>query len=119
TTVNNSGTVLGGTGTIGGGVTLASSGTILEAGTGSTGQTLTIKGALTQSTTGSIIELALGPTFTHSTLALTGAGPSSFYSTQKFTFIDLGATTGTYQNIITGVTSDPGVGSWTITNPGY
>ena len=118
-TVNNSGSVLGGTGTFNGSVSLASSGTILEAGTGSTGQTLTIKGALTQSTTDSIIELALGPTLIHSTLTLTSAGPSSFYSTQKFTFIDLGATTGTYDNIITGVTSDPGTGSWTITNSGY
>jgi fibronectin-binding autotransporter adhesin len=120
TIVNTSGTTLGGTGTIGGAVSIASSGAILEAGTGSTGQTLTIKGALTQITTGSIIELALGPTLTHSTLALTSAGSSSFYSTQKFTFIDLGATTGTYQDIITGVTSNPGsLSGWTITNAGY
>jgi fibronectin-binding autotransporter adhesin len=119
TTVNNSGTVLGGTGTIGGNVSIASSGAILEGGTGSTGQTLTITGSLTQ-VSGSIIELALGPTFTHSTLALTNGGPSSFYSTQTFTFIDLGATIGTYQDIITGVTSNPGdLSGWTITNAGY
>jgi autotransporter-associated beta strand protein len=116
TTVNGSGTVLGGTGTIGGSVSMASSGAILEGGTGSTGQTLTIKGSLTQ-VTGSIIELALGPALTHSTLALTNAGSSSFYSTQKVSFIDLGATAGTYQDIITGVTSNPGsLSGWTITN---
>jgi autotransporter-associated beta strand protein len=119
TTVNNSGTVLGGTGTIGGNVSMATSGAILEGGAGSTGQTLTIKGSLTQ-VSGSIIELALGPSLAHSTLALTAAGASSFYSTQKFTFIELaGVTTGTYQDIITGVTSNPTVGSWTITNSGW
>ncbi len=119
TTVNGSGTVLGGTGTIGGSVSMASSGAILEGGTGSTGQTLTIKGSLTQ-VSGSIIELALGPAFAHSTLALTGAGSSSFYSTQKVTFIDLGAPIGTYQDIVTGVTSNPGsLSGWTITNPEF
>ena len=119
TTVNGSGTVLGGSGTIGGSVSMASSGAILEGGTGSTGQTLTIKGSLTQ-VSGSIIELALGPAFAHSTLALTNAGSSSFYSTQKFTFIDLGAPIGTYQDIVTGVTSNPGsLSGWTITNPEF
>jgi autotransporter-associated beta strand protein len=120
TTVTNSGSVLGGTGTIGGGVTLASSGTILEAGTGSTGQTLTIKGALTQSTTGSILELALGASGAHSTLALTAAGSSSFYLTQHFNFIDVGATTSApYNSIITGVTSAVVTTGWQIDNAGW
>jgi fibronectin-binding autotransporter adhesin len=119
TTVNNSGSVLGGTGIIGGAVTLASTGTILEAGTGSTGQTLTIKGALTQSTTGSILELALGASGAHSTLALTAAGTSSFYLTQHFNFIELGTTTGAYDNIITGVTSPVVTTGWMIDNPGW
>jgi autotransporter-associated beta strand protein len=116
TTVTNAGTVLGGIGTIGGNVAMNTSGAILEGGTGSTGQTLTINGSLTQ-TTGSIIELALGSGNTHSTLALTGAGASSFYSTQKFTFIN--PTAGIYEDIITGVTSNPTVTSWTVTNPGW
>jgi autotransporter-associated beta strand protein len=112
-TVSNSGTVLGGTGIISGAVTI-NSGAILEAGTGSTGQTLTLSGNLTMNS-GSIIELALGPSFTHSTLARTG-GTWSFQSNQAFTFINLGATTGTYDNIITGLASDPGTEStWTIT----
>jgi autotransporter-associated beta strand protein len=119
TTVNNSGSVLGGTGTIGSAVTLASSGAILEAGTGSTGQTLTIKGALTQSTTGSILELALGASGAHSTLALTAAGTSSFYLTQHFNFIELGTTTGAYDNIITGVTGPVVTTGWMIDNPGW
>jgi autotransporter-associated beta strand protein len=119
TTVNNSGSVLGGTGTIGSAVTLASSGAILEAGTGLTTQTLTVKGALTQSTTGSILSLALGASGTHSTLALTGASSSSFYLTQHFSFIDVGATTGAYDNIITGVSSPVVTTGWQIDNAGW
>jgi len=123
-TVNNSGSVLGGTGTINGAVTISnvasSPGAILEAGTGSTGQTLTLAGSLTLGTN-SIIELALGPSLTHSTLARTGIGAWSFQSAQKFTFIlNPGTTTGTYNNIITGLAADPGTeGSWTITNAGF
>jgi hypothetical protein len=43
----------------------------------------------------------------------------SFQSNQIFTFIDLGATIGTYNNIITGLASDPGTSNWTITNSGF
>jgi fibronectin-binding autotransporter adhesin len=121
TTVTGAGTVLGGTGTIGGNVTVGGSNaaTIIEGGTGSTGQTLTVKGSLTMQT-GSIIELALGASATHSTLALTAAGTSSFYVTQQFTFIDLGAQTATlYSGIITGVTTPVVTTGWTIDNPGW
>jgi autotransporter-associated beta strand protein len=121
TTVTGAGTVLGGTGTIGGNVTVGGSNTatIIEGGTGSTGQTLTVKGSLTMQS-GSIIELALGASAAHSTLALTAAGSSSFYLTQQFSFIDLGAQTATtYNGIITGVTSAVVTTGWTIDNPGW
>jgi autotransporter-associated beta strand protein len=121
TTVTGAGTVLGGIGTIGGNVTVGGSNTatIIEGGTGSTGQTLTVKGSLTMQS-GSIIELALGASAAHSTLALTAAGPTSFYLTQQFSFIDLGAQTATlYSGIITGVTSAVVTTGWTIDNPGW
>src|SRR5205807_292170 len=116
-TVSNSGTVLGGTGTINGSVSIASSGAILQGGTGSTAQTLTLKGAVTMST-GSVIQLALGPSLTHSTIAISSPGTLSFATNQDFRFIDLGATTGTYLGIITGV-PNPGtaaLNSWVIDN---
>ncbi|PYL63564.1 MAG: hypothetical protein DMF25_10190 [Verrucomicrobia bacterium] len=58
---------------------------------------------------------------THSTLARSGSGTWTFDPNQTFTFINLGATTGTYDNIITGLASDPGTeGSWTFTgNPNF
>jgi len=117
-TVSNSGTVLGGTGTINGSVTV-NSGAILEGGTGSTGQTLTLKGAVTMST-GSVIQLALGPSLTHSTIAISSPGTLSFATNQDFRFIDLGATTGTYLGLITGV-PNPGtaLNSWVIDNAGF
>ncbi len=43
----------------------------------------------------------------------------SFQSNEIFTFIDLGATIGTYNNIKTGLASDPGTSNWTITNSGF
>jgi len=119
-TVTNSGSVLGGTGIINSGanpVTINANAAILG-GNGTTGTTLTVAGNLTLNS-GSIIELALGPSLTHSTLARTG-GTWTFDPAQMFTFINLGATTGTYDNIITGLASDPGTeGSWTITNSGF
>jgi autotransporter-associated beta strand protein len=107
----NSGAKLGGTGKVG---TVTVSGTLLG-GNGTTGTTLTV-GNLTMNS-GSIIQLALGSSFTHSTLALTGT--YSFQTAQQFNFIDLGATTGFYNNIITGTSTNPGTSSWTITNPGW
>jgi autotransporter-associated beta strand protein len=117
-TVSNSGTVLGGTGTINGTVTI-NSGAHLLGGSGSTASgSLTLNNNLTLNS-GSIITLALGGSFAHSTLVRTGSGTWSFQSNQAFNFIDLGATTGTYDNIITGLASNPGTGSWTIQNSGW
>ena len=109
--------VLGGTGTVGGPVTV-NAGAILG-GTGETASgTLTVNNSLTLRQE-SIIEVALGPAGAHSTLART-AGTWSFQPAQMFAFIDLGATPGTYDNIITGLASDPGTeGGWIITNPGF
>jgi len=119
-TVNNSGSGLCGTGTIYGSVNIASSGAILEAGTGSTGQTFTMRGAVTMGS-GSVIELALGASGAHSTLAIGAGGSISFQSLQKFNIIDLGVTPGsTYSGLITGIGSDPGTESgWTITNQNW
>lgn len=117
-TVTNSGSMLGGTGTIGGNVTV-NSGARLQGGNGTAGTTLTLAGALTLSNA-SIIQLALGPSGLHSTLAHMGADGWTFDSDQAFTFINLGAQAGTYDNIIIGLNADPGTtGSWTITNPGF
>lgn len=115
-TVSGSGTILGGSGTIGGAITVNSAAAILG-GNGTTGTTLTAANNLTL-TSGLIVELALGPSHTHSTLARTG-GTWSFQTNQQFTFINLGATTRTYQDIITGLAANPGTGSWTINNPGF
>lgn len=117
-TVNNSGTVLGGIGTINGTVEV-NSGAAIRGGTGALGETLTVNNAVTLNS-GSIIELALGASGTHSTLAHTGAGTISFQSNQSFSFIDLGAQTTTYQNIITGLAADPGTeAGWVILNAGW
>lgn len=117
-TATNSGSMLGGTGTIGGDVTVNSAARI-QGGNGTAGTTLTLSGALTLSDA-SIIQLALGPSGLHSTLARTGAGGWTFDSDQAFTFINLGAQAGTYDNIIIGLNADPGTtASWTITNPGF
>ena len=99
---------------------IASNGAILEAGTGSTGQTLTMRGAVTMGS-GSIIAIALGASGAHSTLAIGAAGSISFQSLQKFNIIDLGATAGsTYNGVITGIGSDPGTESgWTINNQSW
>jgi autotransporter-associated beta strand protein len=119
--VNNSGTTLGGAGTIGGAVTVGSGANLLG-GTGSTASgALTLANNLTL-TSGSIIELALGATSgAHSTLARSGVGTWTFNATQAFTLIDLGVVPGTtYNNIITGLASDPGSESnWAITNAGW
>src|SRR5205807_202235 len=110
--------VLGGTGTIGGAVTVGSGANLLG-GTGSAASgTLTLANSLTLNS-GSIIELALGASGAHSTLARTG-GTWSFDGAQVFTFINLGAQPGTYSNIITGLGSDPTSESgWTITDTGW
>ena len=114
-TVNSTGT-LGGTGTVGGTVTVNSGGTI-RGGTGTaTSGALTVNNTLTLNSN-SVIQLALGAAGAHSTLAL--GGSVTFQLNQQFNFIDLGAQTTTYDNIITGVTTPVATGGWTITNPGW
>jgi len=117
--VTNSGSTLGGTGTINGTVAV-NSGAYILGGTGAVASgTLTLNNSLTLNS-GSIIELAFGGSFAHSTLARTGSGTWTFQSNQAFNFIDLGATTGFYNNIITGLAANPGSeGSWTIMNAGW
>jgi autotransporter-associated beta strand protein len=116
-TVNNSGTMLGGTGSISGSVTINANAK-LQGGVGTTGTTLTLAGTLTLADN-SIVQLALGPGLTHSTLARSGTNTWTFDSNQAFTFLNLGATTGTYQNIITNIANPPSEELWTITNPGF
>jgi autotransporter-associated beta strand protein len=116
--VSNSGTTLGGTGKIDGTVTINSGAKILGGTGASASGTLTVNNSLTLNS-GSIIELALAGSGAHSTLAHTGAGSISFQSSQMFTFIDLGATTGSYDNIITGVATSGVTTGWTITNAGW
>ena len=117
--VNNSGTTLGGTGTIGGAVTVGSGAGLLGGTGNSASGTLTLANSLTLNS-GSIIELALGASGAHSTLARTGSGTWTFAVNQAFTFINLGMQLGTYDNIITGLASDPGgENGWTITTGGW
>jgi autotransporter-associated beta strand protein len=121
-TVNNGGTILGGIGNIGGKVNVGSGATILG-GTGSLGQTLTVSntssGAITL-LSGSVIKLALGGSGAHSTLAHTGSGTITFDGNQAFTFLDLGAQTTFYDNIITGTgLVSLSTGNWHITNEGF
>ena len=114
-TVQNSGSLFGGTGTVSGAVTVNGGAGVLGGnGTAATG-TLTLQGALTLNS-GSFIELALGANGAHSTLARSGSGTWSFAANQAFTFVDAGAQTGLYDNVITGLSADPGgESSWTIT----
>ncbi len=118
-TVNNAGTLLGGTGFVAGPVTVNSGAGVLGGnGTAASGA-LTLQSALTLGS-GSIIELALGGGGTHSTLARSGTGTWSFATNQAFTFLNYGATPGFYDNIITGLSADPGgEANWTITNAGF
>ncbi len=114
-TVNNSGSILGGTGRISGNVTI-NSGAILLGGTGtSTSGTLTLAGSLTLNSN-SVIELALGSSGAHSTLARSGSGTWSFQSNQQFSFADLGVQPGTYDNIITGLAGSVNTTGWQIEN---
>jgi autotransporter-associated beta strand protein len=118
-TVSNNGTVLGGTGTISGAVTINSGAAILGGTAATASGALTVAGSLTLNSN-SIIELALGASGAHSTLARSGSGTWSFQATQHFNFIDLGAQPTTYNNIITGLASDPGTeANWVINNPGW
>ncbi|WP_165920122.1 beta strand repeat-containing protein [Chthoniobacter flavus] len=113
------GTAIGGTGTIFG-ATIESGATLL----GGNGTTAT--GTLTSSSdvslaSNSIIQLTLGGSGAHSSLARTG-GNWVFDSNQEFSFTLAGANTGTYDNIITGLTGTEAglsnIANWTIVTPG-
>ena len=118
-TVSNTGSILGGTGAVTGAVTIGS-GAFVQAGSGSAGGSLTLSGALSLSSN-SLIQLALGPNGAHSTLARTGSGSWMFATGQTFSFLNLGATQGTYQDVITGLSAAPNTNpsNWTISNPGW
>ena len=114
----NSGGVLGGTGAIAGPVNVNSSAAVLGGNGATASGALTIASSLNLNP-GSIIELALGAAGAHSTLNR-AAGNWTFAPNQAFTFINVGAQPGFYDNIITGLAADPGgVASWMITSPGF
>ena len=112
----NSATVSG-TGLINNAVTI-NSGAALFGGDAITSTDLSVAGNLTLNT-GSIIGLVLGVPGAHSSLTRTG-GTWSFAPNQRFTFLDVGAQPGVYDNIITGLASDPGgTATWTLPNVGF
>jgi fibronectin-binding autotransporter adhesin len=114
----NSGALLGGTGTIVGPMTI-SGGATLQGGDGlSASGALTLGGNLVLSDN-SVIQLALGTALTHSSLSRTGSGLWAFDNDQAFSLINAGATVGTYDNIISGLSADPGTAAWVITTPGF
>jgi autotransporter-associated beta strand protein len=116
--VNNSGSAIGGTGTVGGPVFVGTGAAVLGGNGMSTSGALTVANNLMLSP-GAIVMLALGSAGAHSTLAR-AAGNWTFAPNQAFTFINLGAQPGPYTHIITGLPTDPGgEASWTITNPGF
>lgn len=118
-TVNDSGT-FGGTGASTSNITVADGGTLLG-GDGAASDNLALSGNVTFSS-GSIIALALAESGAHSSLTRTG-GTWSFDTAQVFNFVDLGATTGVYDNIVSGLTgSEAGlssISSWVIANEGW
>ena len=119
----NSGGTLGGVGFIDAGsntITINGGGTLLGGDGSVASGTLTLKGAV-QMNNSSIISLALGSSLTHSTLAIGTGGSITFAPAgQQFTFIELsGVTTGTYDNIITGVAISGSTTGWSITNAGW
>jgi CSLREA domain-containing protein len=116
TTTGN--TVLGGSGRIEGPVTINANSILLG------GRGIAASGALTVANNltlnpGARIQLVLGSSGAHSTITR-AAGTWNFPSNLAFRFIAAGAQPGFYDNIITGLTSDPGnVGTWTIDSPGF
>jgi autotransporter-associated beta strand protein len=116
--VSNSGSEVGGTGTISGPITITTGAALLGGDGATTNGSLRVAADLMLNP-GSIIELVLGPSGAHSSLTRTG-GSWVFAPNQRFTFLDLGAAPGFYDNIITGLAGDPGgTESWTITNAGF
>ena len=108
---------LGGLATIDRAISVSSGG-ILQGGDGTTGSTLSVNSNVTLGN-GSVISLALGSAGSHSTLARLGGSWTFDLVDQAFLFTDLGATTGTYRDLLTGLSLDPGVAGWTILNEGW
>jgi T5SS/PEP-CTERM-associated repeat protein len=118
TVVWDNGTV-GGTGTIAGSQLLVSTGGALLGGDATAASGALSIGTNLTLNSGSIIELVLGASGNHSSLQRTG-GTWTFAPNQRFSFIDVGAQPGFYDNIITGLATDPGsTASWTIANTGF
>ena len=80
------------------------SGGAIQGGSGIVASSLTLNNNLNLAT-GAIIKLALGGGGGHSTLNRAGPVPWNFAPNQAFTFINLGAQPGFYDNIITGLGS--------------
>jgi hypothetical protein len=115
---NNNGSVLGGTGIISGPVTVNAGATLSGGDATMANGSLSVANDLILNSN-SIIELGLGASGAHSTLSRT-RGTWSFASNQTFSFVNLGAQPGVYDNIITGLAVDPGgTASWAITTPGF
>jgi hypothetical protein len=109
--------VFGGTGSANGATVGA--GAALQGGDGiSASGALSLAGNVTLGDD-SVIKLTLGGSGNHSSLSRTG-GTWAFDTNQAFSFIDAGATVGTYENVITGLTGTEAglltIGSWTISN---
>ena len=116
TTVANGATLMG-TGTSAGATTVQSGGFLLAGDGINTNTKLSLTNSLTMNT-GSILEFTLGAGNTNSSLSLSG-GSDSFASNQEVDFLNVQA--GSYSDLITGLTADPGSeANWTLYNdPGY
>jgi hypothetical protein len=72
---------------------------------------------------GATVTLSLGAAGAHSTLARTGGTWAFDATSQAFTFDDLGAATGSYAGIFTGLagteTGLSDIANWSITNSGW
>ncbi len=116
--VNVTAGAFGGTGVVTGPVTVAT-GASLQGGDGlAAGDNLEINGDVNLASN-AVIKLTLGVGLTHSTLTRNG-GSWVFDSNLLFTFTGTGFTTGTYDNIITGLTGGEAwladLSGWQITN---
>ncbi len=110
-TVGNGATLLG-TGTIDA-MTTVSAGGILVAGDGVYATaSLTLAGGVNTSASSSVIQFVIGGA-NISNLALSSSSSNTFGSNQIIDFANIA--TGTYDNLITGLASDPGTeGSWVL-----
>jgi fibronectin-binding autotransporter adhesin len=114
----NAGSTLMGTGNITGAVTVT--GATLQAGADNvtTGTTLTLNSGVSMGAN-STLAFVLGSGNTNTTLALNSGSTNTFNTNQAVSLLGSGYTTGIYDNLITGLASDPGNEStWVITTAG-